>query len=214
MPMSELYYNNIWGDPTVQSMELDKLADYISTGKTAETMHPDVNHFQLFLGNKDKSLRILDFGCGIGRNSFELSINNPNWEIVGYDNENMIERSNEYKLLKYSNMPFLNLSFETNWDMLKLQHFDCIFANLVFQHIDEVVLRKYLVDIKSMSNKLLVHGRLRNDDNSKSTWEILEKEGYFPATTFSINGTGGIEYINYYNKADNDEVHCANLYIW
>jgi len=61
----------------------------------------------------------------------------------------------------------------------------------VFQHIFEDDLSIYLTDLKKITDRLVVSGRRFNDDveesKYKNTWEILEKNGWFPSECYRDN---------------------------
>ena len=171
-------------------------------------LYPDI-------GDSSERVGVLDFGCGVGRNSFALSLHSYAWSIVGYDNINMILNSQEYCQLKYrcSDVSFKNLEFECNWDAVKTKKFDCVLSVLCFQHIYESDLVTYLNDIRDLTNKMVVVGRRFNDDvdkdgNYKNTWKILESCGYIPDKL-----VGSADPSEYMSDGDPDE-HFTCLYTW
>lgn len=181
----------------IRNSSLDEVIDLVLTNQTCETMKSDIWLTSIF-GDKNVNLSILDFGCGVGRNIFEFSQNSPNWRFYGYDNPNMLDKANEYSKIKFNKTiyDYSNLELISDWDRLKTMRFDCIYATIVFQHIHERDLNKYLEDIKRMTNKLIVSGRRFNDDmvdgKYKNTWQILENNGYHPSNKcdikYSIDG--------------------------
>lgn len=189
--------NKFNGWYNVNKYKLDKVIDLVITNGTAETINSDMWLTPL-IGDESKSLTILDFGCGVGRNIFDFSHNFPNWKFYGYDNPHMIDKANEYSKLKFNKTiyDYSNIELIRNWEQLKKIKFDCIYATLVFQHIHENDLNLYLQDIKRMTNKLIVSGRRFNDDMVgdvyKNTWQILENNGYYPSNIsdikYSIDG--------------------------
>lgn len=189
-----------WGE--VDKLSLDKVVDLVITDATFDSANPDKHLYHLF-GHESDKLKILDFGCGICRNAAYLSKSYTNWDVYGYDNENMLKHASEFCLKKYSiNVNTQsNLKLISNWDSLKTSKFDVIFALLVFQHIHEKDINLYLKDISKMTNKLIVFGRRYNDDFSydnnnevifKNTWKIFENNGYYPSNIsdikYSIDG--------------------------
>ena len=186
---------NSWND--VKKLSLDDVVNLVLTNGTAETINSDMWLTPL-IGDESKSLSILDFGCGVGRNIFDFSRNFPNWKFYGYDNPHMLDKANEYSKLKFNKTiyDYSNIELIRNWEQLKKIKFDCIYATLVFQHIHENDLNLYLQDIKRMTNKLIVSGRRFNDDmvddKYKNTWEIFENNGYYPSNIndikYSIEG--------------------------
>jgi SAM-dependent methyltransferase len=186
---------NSWND--VKKLKLDDVVDLVLTNGTTETIKSDMWLTPL-IGDESKSLSILDFGCGVGRNIFDFSQNFPNWKFYGYDNPHMLDKANEYTKLKFNKTiyDYSNIELISNWEQLKKIKFDCIYATIVFQHIYENDLNLYLQDIKRMTNKLIVSGRRFNDDmvddRYKNTWEIFENNGYYPSNIndikYSIDG--------------------------
>lgn len=176
----------------VDQYDLDTVSNLILTGKTAKEALPD-KWLNKYLGNPIYSLKILDFGCGMGRNTFELGASFPHWTIVGYDNENMISKVKEYYPIHYSKQVPLNICFISDWDILKHQKFDTIYCCLVLQHIHKDVLSSYISDFKRMTSRLVVSGRRFNDsEHLPSTWKILEDNGLIP--NVFLNGDTEITY--------------------
>lgn len=175
----------------VDQYNLNKVIDLVLTNGTSDTIKSDM-WLTPMIGDKSKSLSILDFGCGVGRNIFDFSQNFPNWKFYGYDNPNMINKANEYSNIRFGKniQQYSNLELFSDWDKLKTIKFDCIYATIVFQHIHEKDLNNYLQDIKQMTHKLIVSGRRFNDDmidgKYKNTWQILENNGYHPSNALDI----------------------------
>jgi len=175
----------------VDQYNLNKVIDLVLTNGTSDTIKSDM-WLTPMICDKSKSLSILDFGCGVGRNIFDFSQNFPNWKFYGYDNPNMINKANEYSNIRFGKniQQYSNLELFSDWDKLKTIKFDCIYATIVFQHIHEKDLNNYLQDIKQMTHKLIVSGRRFNDDmidgKYKNTWQILENNGYHPSNALDI----------------------------
>jgi len=192
--------NKFNGWYNVNEYKLDKVIDLVITNGTVDTINPDIHLFDL-LGNSDDNLKVLDFGCGVCRNTGYLSMKYPNWRVYGYDNDNMLKHAADYCLQKYEldvNAQS-NLTLTSNWDRLKNEKFDAIFALLVFQHIYEKDINEYLKDISQMTKKLIVFGRRFNDEmldgKYKNTWQIFENNGFYPsnATEVSYKTYGDLE---------------------
>lgn len=185
------------GWDSVKDWDINKVIDLIVTGKNIKSITPDLTIITQ-LGDPTEQLKILDFGCGIGRNSFAIANYSPNWNVIGYDNESMLSRRFELQE-KYYNKKFDNLSFTSDWDSIKIQNFNIIICVLVLQHIYEDQLTQYISDFKRMTNKLIIRSRRFNDEminNSyKNTFEILEKNGLYPTNAKDIkyNTYGNLE---------------------
>ena len=187
--------------------ELNKVIDLVITKGTIETVYPDTHIFSMF-GSPNESLKILDFGCGVCRNTGYLANTYSNWNIYGYDNDNMLKHASDFCDKKYSmnvnNQ--LNLTLTSDWESLKTKKFDVIFALLVFQHIYESDINTYLNDIKQMTSTLIVSGRRFNDEiidgKYKNTWQIFENNGLYPINTDS----------NSYKVEGNPEDHTLCVY--
>lgn len=192
--------NKFNGWYNVNEYKLDKVIDLVITNSTVDTVNPDTHLFHL-LGNSNDSLKVLDFGCGVCRNTGYLSMKYPNWNVYGYDNENMLKHAADFCLQKYKlNVEEQsNLKLTSDWDLIKTQQFDVIFALLVFQHIYEKDIKQYLQDISKITKKLIVFGRRFNDDmineKYKNTWQIFENSGLYPsnANEVSYNTHGDLE---------------------
>jgi SAM-dependent methyltransferase len=176
----------------VDQYNLNKVVDLVLTNGTPETVQSDMWLIP-FIGDKNKSISVLDFGCGVGRNIFDFSHKFKNWKFYGYDNPNMLKKAKEYSIKKFNKNieDYPNIQLFSEWDTLTSFRFDCIYATIVFQHIHEKDLNNYLQDIKQMTNKLVVSGRRFNDDmvdwKYKNTWRILENNGFYPRNANQIN---------------------------
>lgn len=170
----------------ITDLNLNKVVDMVLTNHNTENVTPSTPVFSN-IGSTSDSLTILDFGSGVGRNTFPLSEYSNKWQIVGYDNETMLKAAEEFAIEKYSKeaKDFHNITLTSNWNELKNRKFDCIVAIIVLQHISESDLDIYIQDIKKMTNKFIVTGRRSLDElnpygSYKSVWKILEKNGLFP----------------------------------
>lgn len=183
-------FAGVWND--ISSIDLDKIANLILTGKTALQLEGDFWMSDL-LGDRDKKITVIDFGCGLGRNTFDLALRNKNWTVIGYDSPSMISKITDFSKIHYGGDIPQNVVFISDWEELKHKKIDKILCVLVLQHIYESPLRQYINDFKLMTNMLLVTGRRYNDESRKSTWKILEEEGLIPQ--LFMHGNINIPYV-------------------
>lgn len=112
-----------------------------------------INEVSKFMGNRELPLKILDFGCGIGKNSVLLKQMFINSKIYGIDiSDKSIAMAQNMKLknCKFFTYDGLNINFEDNF-------FDIIFISNVFHHIEH----KYHLEIlKQLKHKLSNKGYL------------------------------------------------------
>lgn len=107
---------------------------------------------------------VLDFGCGVGRNTKALS--QTYVKAIGYDLPNMIS------LVPEENKGS-NIAYTSDWDKIKGIPFDTVLASLVFQHIHDDELDTYLRDMNT--DKLVLHSRTWMDDTNTEVLTIVEK---------------------------------------
>lgn len=97
---------------------------------------------------------VLDFGCGLGRNvPYLTSIAD---RVTGFDLPPMIARC---RALLGSGGPALT----DDWQALRRERFDLVFASLVFQHIEPAALEAYLADLARMAPITYVLTRADSD---------------------------------------------------
>lgn len=177
--------SNFNGWDRVTELPLDSVMNMILINHTVASANSDdwISSYIETYG----SPTVLDFGCGIGRNSFALADRTPKMNVIAYDNPAMIQHAEKYCQLKFKKSinEFSNLTLTSDWNFVKSLKIDYTIAILVFQHIKELELIEYLKDIKKISKKLIISGRRFNDDimangKHKNTWEIVEGAGLYP----------------------------------
>lgn len=172
---------NFTGWIDIAKLNINETARYISTDMDMEHFQGDSWHYNKIFKFDTESACILDFGCGIGRNTYEISKEFPKYNVVGYDSKEMIAHTEEYRHIKYGDKQFSLVEFNDNWDDIKMRKFDCIYCSLVLQHINSKELIEYVLDFKQMTHFLYVNGRRFNDElPHRSTWAILEEQGLIP----------------------------------
>ena len=162
-----------WIDEAGQPMP--KLIDAIVTGKTLDTIY----HNEEVMGAVAGDWRVLDFGCGVGRNLLHFARRLPGIQFVGFDSEAMLSRVGEYATSKYSCGldSFPNVTLRSDWGNLSREKFGSIYATLVLQHISEEDIRSYIADFRKMSGRLVLCSRRHLDDGTKNIWRVLESCG-------------------------------------
>jgi len=118
----------------------------------------------------------LDFGCGVGRNSVELSKTYD--QVVSFDLPSMIDLVPEENKLS-------NIEYTTNWEHVKGFKFGTVLASLVFQHIEYSELEAYLNDLSQIADRLVLHSRTWIDHSSLEVLPIVEK--YFIIDTIEYS---------------------------
>jgi len=129
----------------------DDLRERILTGfKTGKPFTPYRPTLALPAGVE----RVLDFGCGVGRNFPYLK--EVASHVTGFDLPPMIERCRDL-----SPVPADALS--ADWDDLRTRRFDLIVATLVLQHIEPDRCREYLADFARLAPAVYLLTRADSD---------------------------------------------------
>lgn len=86
--------------------------------------------------------RVLDFGCGLGRNFPLLTRLSPT--VVGFDLPPMVDRCRQLP-------PVPGVELTDDWRRLREESFDLVYAALVLQHIETGACRTYVRDFAGMA---------------------------------------------------------------
>jgi SAM-dependent methyltransferase len=115
--------------------------------------------------------RILDFGCGLGRNHPMLSKHAS--QVDGFDIPEMIRRFNDSK--------YCELLY--NWDELMKRRYDLVYVSNVFQHLRRDWIRRYVGDLGRITSQLVVFtnsvcigGEFLRDDTELK--DVIEGSGF------------------------------------
>lgn len=157
--------------------------DLILTGYSGEFKDMPVYEevIDLAKGVDGRSQYVLDFGCGVGRNSAALSKTYS--KVVAFDLPSMIGLVPEENKLN-------NILYSSDWDKVKTIPYDMVLASLVFQHIHDDELNKYLSELKA--DKIVLHSRTWMDDTGTEVLTIVKN--YF-----------NIEHISYTKDPNGNE---------
>jgi len=151
---------NVWRS----GLREDNVTDLILTGfkgKPAE-MKP----FEIIGDYLKGGDSVLDFGCGVGRNTFYLKDYYKN--VTGYDLPTMLRfYPDEFKTQ--------NIKLTSDWESLKKEKFDACLASLVFQHIPKDELEIYLSDLTKMVSNVFLLSRTWQDFDGGNTLDIIKK---------------------------------------
>lgn len=169
-------FKNEWSDPKT----IPQAAGKIISGMTVEQYRAHVPQFLTWhpidAQLAARPLRVLDFGCGLGRFEQHVGSRYPNWSILGYDCPNMID--NAFELWEFPS----NVSFTTDWNRVLESRFDLINAEIVLMHILEPDVRKYLRQFSRLltTNCLGFFHATREvlDDEKTNIWDIVFEEGW------------------------------------
>ena len=115
--------------------------------------------------------RVLDFGCGVGRNFTYLK--EIASHITGFDLPPMIERCRELS-------PVAADALSADWNVIRTQRFDLIFSALVLQHIEPDVCRTYLTDFARMAPSVYLLTRASSDFDTNVLGQVADT-GLFDA---------------------------------
>jgi trans-aconitate methyltransferase len=115
--------------------------------------------------------RVLDFGCGLGRNfPYLTSIAR---EVVGFDLPPMIERC---RTLTTHPVSLLT----SDWSEVSARGYDLIVATLVLQHVETAACRAYLDDFARLSPVTYLLTRVRSDFD-ENVLQLVADTGRFDA---------------------------------
>jgi len=115
--------------------------------------------------------RVLDFGCGLGRNFPYLTTIAR--EVVGFDLPPMIERC---RTLAPQSVALLT----SDWQEVSARRYDLIVATLVLQHIETTACLSYLDDFARLAPVTYLLTRVRSDFDA-NVLQLVADTGRFDA---------------------------------
>ena len=153
-------------DAAVDMSDADLAEQLVAHKHSYEALQPETDFIKHELSMFKGKAVVLDFGCGVGRNSVGLRDHDEDWVVVGYDSRAMLDRSKGYIT---DNTRILSVS---DWGLLKRQEFDFVLAWTVFQHIEADEIDQYARDLLPMTPYLCLFGRWWADDTTPPTKSI------------------------------------------
>lgn len=130
--------------------------------------------------------RILDFGCGIGRNLNALAVGRET--VHGYDFPSMISQAAENEAIKING----KVSLFTDWSFVKGQKYDAVHICLVLQHMHPDEIKEKMADFAGMTETIFLHSRAYIDHGGG-----LVKDFFAPCWKVEeVYSAGGIDYLN------------------
>lgn len=166
------FTSQTWVNYAKAQGDFDLMKSIEASIKTSDDFKPSRWIYKV-IGRFDEPIRVLDFGCGMGRNLAGMR-EETKWHLTGYDSKEMLARAKTYLDATIGKDKWNNLWLNDDWDCdVSNFTFDAVVATLVFQHIPELELHDYLADLCSMTDMLVVHGRRHNDHSIRSTWAIV-----------------------------------------
>jgi SAM-dependent methyltransferase len=150
------------------SAHADELREHILTGfRDGKPFTP----YRPTLALPSSLDRVLDFGCGIGRNFPYLT--SVARRVVGFDIPPMVARCRELAPVQIDRL-------DDDWTLLRQERFDLVFAALVLQHVETGTCRAYLANFATMAP--LVYLLTRTDsDFGRNVLDLVAEGGAFTA---------------------------------
>lgn len=158
---------------TIASKPVDEIKREILNGPDGDAFPPSATLHHL--GDFTRPLTILDFGCGLGRNIVAMP---SAWTVCGYDSPEMLGRAAEFLTGRLSLGAELWLC--SDWASVRQRTYDAILATLVFQHMALADLRPVLVDMRTITTRLVIEsmGRMELHEGHRVLNEVLSSGWY------------------------------------
>ena len=115
--------------------------------------------------------RVLDFGCGLGRNFPYLTTVAD--QVIGFDLPEMIARCRALAAPPVDDLA-------DDWTRLRDERVDLVFASLVLQHVETGLCRAYLRDFASMAPAVYLLTRT-DSDFGQNVLELVAETDAFDA---------------------------------
>lgn len=172
--MTKITNNNYWDDVFLNSPqskpieELNLILSYLKSGK------------------------ILDLGCGDGKNSLYLAQKNPNYEITSVDFSKVACQKLNDKAFEYLvNGRIKTINADLNNYSIK-ENYDCIISTFTFHLLNKKTVSRIISEIQTQTNRggfnfIIAFTNLQNIPNDYiSTFEINELKNLYSKSNWQI----------------------------
>jgi SAM-dependent methyltransferase len=177
-----------------RASDLEEVRERILTGyRSGKPFTPYLPTIEMPAGIE----RVLDFGCGLGRNFPYLAT--IAGEVVGFDLPPMIERCREVA----AGRP---IRLTSDWEDIRRCRFDVIVATLVLQHLEPATCRAYLEDFARIAPAVYVLTRARSDFDANVLDGIAESGLFDPSPCVEVEHDPGTHQLRIIGKGELEQV--------
>ena len=117
--------------------------------------------------SSEDSTVVVDFGCGVGRNTFYLSTICD--QVYGFDFPNMLEMFRNRPVWKNHT----NIKLFSDWQELSALDYNTVYCCISLQHLCTKDILYYAEEFTKKAKSLYVHGRDYNDCDNDKVCDIL-----------------------------------------
>ena len=130
-----------------------------------EKMPADTSQMDAFAA-EDRGT-VLDFACGVGRNTFYLA--EICKQVYGFDFSNMLTMLKNRPAWKEHS----NIEVFSDWKDLDALNYDTVYCCIALQHLCTKDMLFYLEEFSKKAKSLYVHGRDFNDHDNEKVCDIV-----------------------------------------
>lgn len=164
-------------DKAAATLDLPALKKLILTESDGESFPAQKELFKL-IGKSNERLRVLDYGCGLGRNIIGMVTRSPYWKVTGADVLPMVKRAQAFLKDSLPKDDHKRVTVqEVNADLFE-QSFDAILMCFVLQHIAKAEAQDILVRLQAVAPLLVLYGRRWMDDGTPDAFVLLRDSGW------------------------------------
>lgn len=169
--------------------EVWKTANLNNASQLITTVNHDIEKMPADIGQIDaidivERGTVVDFGCGVGRNTFYLA--EVCGTVLGFDFPNMLEMLRNRPAWKtHSNIKLFSV-----WSELAQLDFDTVYCCISLQHLCTKDIQYYIGEFAKKAKNLYVHGRDFNDHDGDNVWKIIAESNLWQIdSTFGAKDT-------------------------